>query len=94
MVEVTNNTNSSQQYEIPSLTLGEKTDTEAFAFAEFNNSGDDVAYSLAPGESCSAVFCYNLPTENQTLNVTVSTESQNYTCFVETKYTLETKDIK
>ena len=93
-VEVTNNTNSSQIYEIPSLTLGEKLDAEAFAFAEFNNSGEDVAYSFDPGESCSAVFYYNLPTENQTLNVTVSTESQNYTCFVETKYTLETKDIK
>lgn len=94
LVEVTNNTNSSQQYEIPSLTLGEKTDTEAFAFAEFNNSGDDVAYSLAPGESCSAVFCYNLPTENQTLNVTVSTEIQSGNCRVETVYSLETKDIK
>ena len=93
-VEVTNNTNSSQVYEIPSLTLGEKLDAEAFAFAEFNNSGEDVAYSFDPGESCSAVFYYNLPTENQTLNVTVSTESKNYTCFVETKYTLETKDIK
>ena len=93
-VEVTNNTNSSQIYEIPSLTLGEKLDAEAFAFAEFNNSGEDVAYSFDPGESCSAVFYYNLPTENQTLNVTVSTESQNYTCFVETEYTLETKDIK